>query len=167
MSNFDEERIEKYRGLFNFHDLFDVVLLAGYRGKYGATKAHHDFYGSIGKAIDSLGKTTFLPHRHLIGKSDDDSMGILTQIVMPKADIILEYDGVDDPIYFAARNAYLMNAFRPNTEGKKIINIYEKYGPLYKDHGQRAEEWNTVSLASPEESIERVLRIVRDFYSKR
>lgn len=160
--------LDKYRKLFNFSDKFDIVLLAGYREKEGATKEHLDFYENIANrmAMEDIGKTTFLPHVHLKDRSDDDSIGIMSRIVMPTADLILDYNVLYSPLCLSARNVYIINSFKPKEELKKIIHLYELDNPEFEKYRYLANESNTISIRIPKQSLEKIVRIVKDFYKR-
>ncbi len=159
---------DRYKKLFNFNDKFDIVLLAGYKKKDGATKKYLKFYENIANrmVMEDIGKTTFLPHVHLKDRSDSDSIGIMSRIVMPESEVILEYDGIYSPLCLSARNVYIINAFRPKEELKKIIHLHEIDNPEFEKYGYLASDSNTISIRMPKQSLEKIVRIVKDFYKR-
>lgn len=157
----------EYRDKLGFQEAFNVVLLAGYSEKDGATIDHFKFYDSIVEKMLSMGKTTFLPHKHLINRSDNDSLNILSKILLPESEIILEYDGVYSRLCISARNRYLLDSDDFRNEGKKIIHLYEldTLAPGYSANAAELPDLPIISYKE-EKSLDKILEIVIDFYNK-
>jgi hypothetical protein len=158
MARQDTQKTAEYRTMYDYQKRFDLTLATAFElEERGNTR--FDFYDRIGKAVNELGRTIFLPHREIsLDWPPEKIHDIATEIVVPTSDLVIAYAGIPS----SAGGVMVGAAYQNNVP---VIYFYEKgrEGNL-SDICFRADVWALIEFETDEEAISRLREQIKYYF---